>query len=187
MRSGCSFMKCHSCTLYHDTLNGTAGIRVSADPETMKRAAAAQAAHMKASTPSFFWWTHGIIGPGPLGLKNCMRSRRLSGGSHVVFWYAKLLSSPTRTDHRIYLMVSSPTTPLESYTFFLCINPPPPSPATSTPASRNPKGTETTLRGRRYQSNHHACPRRVDLSQPTQPFLALRRPATHHSLLGHDV
>ena len=35
--SGCSSMKCHSCTLFHDTLNGTAGVRSTADPETMKK------------------------------------------------------------------------------------------------------------------------------------------------------
>ncbi|CAM9794204.1 unnamed protein product, partial [Sphacelaria rigidula] len=50
MRSGCSFMKCHSCTLFHDTLNGTAGVRVTANPESMRKAAAGQAEHIKVLT-----------------------------------------------------------------------------------------------------------------------------------------
>lgn len=46
-KTGGTFMKCHSCTLYHDTLNGSAGVRVTADTATIERAKREQREHLR--------------------------------------------------------------------------------------------------------------------------------------------
>lgn len=49
-KTGGTFMKCHECTLYHDTLNGAPGVRTTLDPSTVEQARARRDEHLKAST-----------------------------------------------------------------------------------------------------------------------------------------
>lgn len=42
-------MKCHACTVYKDTLNGTPGIRATVDPTTVEEATAKQKEHLEVS------------------------------------------------------------------------------------------------------------------------------------------
>ena len=46
-KSGDTFMKCHSCTLYKETRFGAAGIRATADPAVLADAKAAHDKHLK--------------------------------------------------------------------------------------------------------------------------------------------
>lgn len=46
-KTGGQFMKCNECTLFQATLNGSPGIRMTADAELIAKTEAKKAAHIK--------------------------------------------------------------------------------------------------------------------------------------------